>query len=119
LFYFTEFLKLHKTFKYVNYKFIGAFGRVRIGKNKSSGASIAIKALKKSEILKNKQGDHILNEIKILNIVDHPYAVKFDGFSQDPRFIYLGLELINGGELFTYLRTNTRLPVDQSRYCLI
>ena len=89
---------------------------MRVGQNKITGTSIAIKALKKREILQNKQGDHILNEIKILNLVDHPFSVKFDGFSQDTRFIYLGLELINGGELFTYLRANTKLPIDQSRY---
>lgn len=94
----------------------GAFGRVRIGMSKLTGTSIAIKSLKKKEIIEKKQGDHILNEIKILNLLDHPFSVKFDGFSQDPRFIYLGLELINGGELFTYIRTNTKLPVDQSRY---
>jgi len=71
--------------------------------------------LKKFEIFKNKQGDHILNEIKILNLIDHPFAVKFEGFSQDPRFVYLGLELINGGELFTYLRSISKFSLDQAR----
>ena len=41
-----------------------------------------------------------------------------DGFCQDDRYLYLILEYIPGGELFTYLRTNTSLPVDQSRYLL-
>jgi len=87
-----------------------------VGKNNIKGESIAIKSLKKSEIIKNKQADHILNEIKILNLVDHPFGVKFEGFTQDCRFIYIGLELINGGELFTYLRSQGKLPVEQSRY---
>ncbi len=89
-----------------------------MAQNKLTGTSIAIKALKKKEIIQKKQADHIINEIKILNLVDHTFSVKFDGFSQDPRFIYIGLEMVNGGELFTYLRTNTSLPVDQSRYLL-
>ena len=57
-----------------------------------------------------------MNEIKILDLVDHTFAVKFEGFTQDSRFIFLGLELINGGELFTYLRNNTKFAADQARY---
>ncbi len=49
-------------------------------------------------------------------MIDHPFAVKFEGFAQDSRYIYLGLELVNGGELFTYLRNNVRLSADLSRY---
>jgi len=71
--------------------------------------------MKKVEILKSKQTDHIMNEIKILAKIEHPFIIKFEGFSQDDRYLYLGLELINGGELFTYLRAVGRFPVEQSQ----
>jgi len=86
----------------------GSFGRVKITKNKKTGEYVAMKIMKKFEILKSKQVDHIAKEIKILSFV-----ITFGGFTQDERNLYLDLELINCGELFTYLRG--RFPVDQAR----
>ena len=74
-----------------------------------------MKIMKKNEILKSKQADHIANEIKILSMIDHPFTIKFEGFTQDDKYLYLALELINGGELFTYLRDVGRFPVPQAR----
>ena len=93
----------------------GSFGRVRISKNRKTNEYVAMKIMKKVEILKSKQADHIANEIKILSMIDHPFVIKFDGFTQDDKYLYLALELINGGELFTYLRGVGRFPVDQAR----
>ena len=82
----------------------GSFGRVKIAKDKKTGDYVAMKIMKKIEILKSKQADHIANEIKILSMIQHPFVITFGGFTQDDRNLYLALELINGGELFTYLR---------------
>jgi protein kinase A len=92
----------------------GSFGRVRIAKNKKTGNYVALKIMKKMEIIKSKQTDHIMNEIKILGTISHPFIITFDGFCQDDRYLYLSLELINGGELFTYLRGVGRFPIDQA-----
>ena len=53
----------------------GSFGRVRIAKSKTTGKYQAIKVLKKAEIIKLKQVDHIMNEVRILSIIDHPFLV--------------------------------------------
>jgi len=53
----------------------GSFGRVKIAKNKTTGKYCAIKILKKAEIIKLKQVDHIMNEVRILSIIDHPFLV--------------------------------------------
>jgi serine/threonine protein kinase len=95
---------------------LGSFGRVKLSKNKKTCEYSAIKILKKEEILKSKQADHILNEIKILNMIDHPFITKFNGFTQDSKFIYISLEFINGGELFTYLRSIGKFNIDQSKF---
>ena len=55
----------------------GSFGRVKLAKNKTNGKYVAIKILKKAEIIKLKQVDHILNEIKILTLIDHPFLVYY------------------------------------------
>jgi serine/threonine protein kinase len=53
----------------------GSFGRVKISKNKTTGKYHAIKILKKAEIIKLKQVDHIMNEVRILSVIDHPFLV--------------------------------------------
>ena len=93
----------------------GSFGRVRIAKNRKTQEYVAIKIMKKMEIIKSKQADHIANEIKILSMIEHPFVIKFGGFTQDEKNLYLDIELINGGELFTYLRGVGRFPIDQAR----
>ncbi len=74
-----------------------------------------MKSMKKYDIMKSKQTDHIMNEIKILGMIEHPFIITFDGFIQDEKFLYLSLELVNGGELFTYLRTIGKFTVEQSQ----
>ena len=92
----------------------GSFGRVKLAKHKKEGKYVAIKILKKGELIKLKQVDHIYNEIKILSMIDHPFLVHTDGFSQDKKYLYLVLELVNGGELFTYLRGVGKFPPEQA-----
>lgn len=92
----------------------GAFGRVKIAKNKETGKYTAIKILTKKELIKQQQVDHIYNEVKILSMMDHPFIVKFEGFTQDTKFLYIVIELINGGELFPYLRQVGKFPYNQA-----
>eukprot|EP00357_Protocruzia_adherens_P033838 CAMPEP_0115005132 /NCGR_PEP_ID=MMETSP0216-20121206/19671_1 /TAXON_ID=223996 /ORGANISM="Protocruzia adherens, Strain Boccale" /LENGTH=321 /DNA_ID=CAMNT_0002371363 /DNA_START=341 /DNA_END=1306 /DNA_ORIENTATION=- len=94
----------------------GSFGRVRIARHKVSGKYVAMKILKKAEILRSKQVDHIISENTILSCLNHPFLVKMDGFCQDDKYIYFALEYISGGELFTYLRQKERFPVTQARF---
>ena len=47
-------------------------------------------------------------------MIDHPFLVHTDGFTQDKKFLYVVLELVNGGELFTYLRGVGKFPAEQA-----
>ena len=55
-----------------------------------------------------------MNEIRILTIINHPFLIKTSGFSQNNKFIYIILEFINGGDLFTYLRKKGNFSLDLS-----
>lgn len=68
--------------------------------------------MKKSKIIKLKQVDHIMNEVKILSVINHPFLIKAEGFAQDDSYLYLVLDSINGGELFTYLRSVGKISTD-------
>ena len=55
---------------------IGAFGNVKLAwlkKNKEK--KVAIKAMKKIDIVQSKHVDHIENEKKILELINHPFIV--------------------------------------------
>lgn len=53
----------------------GTFGRVRLVKHKQTNKFFAAKILKKIEILKSKQIDHVQNESLILSMLHHPFIV--------------------------------------------
>lgn len=53
----------------------GTFGRVRLCRH-SNEKYFALKILKKNEIIRLKQVEHIISEKKILGKVDHPFIVK-------------------------------------------
>lgn len=84
----------------------GTFGRVRLVQCNYKGAAktFALKMLKKSEIIRLKQVDHIKAENAILSRVTHPYLVNLYASFQDERYIHMLLEYIIGGELFSLLR---------------
>jgi len=53
----------------------GSFGRVLLCKNKKSGEYYAMKRLKKADIIKLRQVDHVISENTILADIDHPLLV--------------------------------------------
>jgi len=56
---------------------LGSFGRVLLSKNKKSGEYFAMKRLKKADIIKLRQVDHVISENTILADIDHPFLVSF------------------------------------------
>ena len=76
-----------------------------------------MKILKKNDIIKQKQVDHVYSEFNILSMLKHPFIVQLLGFNfEDPKDIYFILEYIQGGELFTLLRTKGSFPVPQTKF---
>ena len=96
---------------------LGSYGRVRLCKQKKTGEIFVMKILKKSDIIKQKQVDHVYSEFNILSMLKHPFIVQLLGFNfEDPKYIYFILEYIQGGELFTLLRTKGSFPVPQTKF---
>lgn len=54
---------------------------MRLAKNKKTGEFYAMKILKKHEIIKTKQVDHVISENSILVEIDHPFLVGLKGFA--------------------------------------
>jgi len=94
----------------------GSFGRVHLVKHKETGKYYAMKVLVKRQIIESKQVEHTINEKKILETLDHPYMVNLIGSFKDNRNLYIILEYVCGGELFSYLRQCKRLPNHVARF---
>ena len=96
---------------------LGSYGRVRLCKNKKTGGIFVMKILKKNEIIKQKQVDHVYSEFNILSMLKHPFIVQLLGYNfEDPKYIYFILEYIQGGELFSLLRNKVTFPISQTKF---
>lgn len=86
----------------------GSFGRVKFATHKKSGKHYAIKMLKKSEVIRFQQVEHMISEKRILQTLSlepHPFIVHLGATFHDTRYLYMVLEYIIGGEFFSYLRS--------------
>lgn len=87
-----------------------------MARDTSNGNYVALKILKKAEILRLKQVDHVISEFSIMRQISHPFIVNLLSFSQDARYLYFGLEFVQGGELFSYLRSVIKFETSQARF---
>lgn len=96
---------------------LGSFGRVRLCRNIKTNKIYVLKILKKAEIIRLKQTDHIYSEYHILAFLNHPFIIQLMGVNfDDPKYLYFLLEYIPGGELFTLLRKKKMFPLEQAKF---
>ncbi|CCH46926.1 cAMP-dependent protein kinase type 2 [Wickerhamomyces ciferrii] len=88
----------------------GSFGRVHLARSVHNGRFYAMKVLKKERVVKMKQVEHTNDERRMLAIVEHPFIIRMWGTFQDSRQVFMIMDYIEGGELFTLLRKSQRFP---------
>ena len=93
----------------------GTFGHVRLAKHKVTGQYFAIKVQRKHDVIRLKQVEHVLSEKKILSSLNHPFIVRMPAAFQDSKNLYMVLELVIGGEIFSHLRKAGRFSNETSR----
>jgi serine/threonine protein kinase len=54
------------------------------------------------------------HEIKLHSCLDSPNIVKFYGFFEQHKHIYLAMEYMNGGTLFEYLNKIKKIPLKEA-----
>ncbi|KAL0366899.1 UNVERIFIED_CONTAM: Serine/threonine-protein kinase [Sesamum radiatum] len=94
----------------------GAFGEVRICREKSTGHVYAMKKLKKSEMLRRGQVEHVKAERNLLAEVDSNCIVKLYCSFQDEEYLYLIMEYLPGGDMMTLLMRKDTLTEDEARF---
>ncbi|KAJ3043967.1 hypothetical protein HDV00_003494 [Rhizophlyctis rosea] len=94
----------------------GTFGRVHLTRFKTTDQFYAMKVLKKVEVVRLKQVEHINSEKQILSQIHFPFIVNMLCTFQDERNLYMLLEYVVGGELFSHLRRAGRFSPDMTRF---
>ena len=82
----------------------GSFGRVHLVQSTCNYRFYAIKVLKKAQVVKMKQVEHTNDERKMLQRVKHPFLITLWGTFQDSKNLYMVMDFVEGGELFSLLR---------------
>lgn len=85
-------------------------------KHSHSQQYFAMKILRKHDIVRLKQVDHIKNERDILGSLHHPFLVSVYSAFQDTNHLYMVLEYVIGGEIFSHLRRAGRFSAEVSRF---
>ena len=95
----------------------GSYAKVILVKKKDTGKYYAMKVLKKQNIEKKRQENHVKTERNILvGIDDNPYIVKLYYTFQTDKKLYFVLEYCPGGELFNLLQKKKRLSEEQTQF---
>ncbi|EES00154.1 hypothetical protein BDA96_03G040500 [Sorghum bicolor] len=94
----------------------GAFGEVRLCREKTSGNIYAMKKLKKSDMVVRGQVEHVRAERNLLAEVASHCIVKLYYSFQDTEYLYLIMEYLPGGDIMTLLMREDTLTEHVARF---
>lgn len=94
----------------------GAFGEVKVVRKKDTGEVYAMKYMRKDDMIKKNQVQHIRAERDLLAAADNQWLVKLHYSFQDDVYLYLIMEYMPGGDLMTILMKYDILKEDQTRF---
>jgi len=79
---------------------------------------MAMKIISKDRVIKTKQVEHTFAEKNILFCIDNNFLVKMTDYFQDKTNLYMALEFVNGGEMFTAIQgmQNRKFNWEQTRF---
>ncbi|KDQ16230.1 hypothetical protein BOTBODRAFT_30951 [Botryobasidium botryosum FD-172 SS1] len=104
----------------------GTFGRVLLVQLRRTSSHyrsdslqhFAMKILRKTEVVRLRQIEHVTAERQILSRIQHPFIVDLYATFQDHLNVYMLLSYVPGGELFSHLRRAGRFTPDVTRFYL-
>lgn len=96
----------------------GTFGRVKLVRHRPSNGAYALKVLQKAQIVAYGQQKNVMNERNVMCMVNHPFVLKLCATYQDKDCLFMLLELVQGGELFSLLANQETgyLPAAEARF---
>lgn len=93
----------------------GTFAKVYHARNIQSGKSVAMKIVGKEKVIKVGMMEQVKREISVMKMVKHRNIVQLHEVMASKSKIYLAMELVRGGELFSKI-SKGRLKEDVARF---
>ena len=84
----------------------GKFGQVMIAKHKRSGSVIALKKIPKAMIKSHFMIEQLTLEIRLQSCLNHKNILTMYGFFDDNTHLYIVLEYMDQGTLYSQLKKN-------------
>ena len=100
----------------------GAFGEVRLCREKlgpDAGRLVAIKKMKKEEMIKKNQSKHVIAEREILAQANNKWIVDLFSSFTDAENLYLVMEYLPGGDLMNQLIQRDIFDEDETRFYMV
>jgi len=93
----------------------GAYGAAFLAKKKASGDVFCIKRLRKSDMLAKNQLEHVKREQGILISTHNPFVVRLFFSFTSSTDLYLVMEYLNGGDMFSRLNELGVFPISMAK----
>ncbi|XP_074287041.1 CBL-interacting serine/threonine-protein kinase 25-like [Silene latifolia] len=93
----------------------GNFGKVYKSRHISTGETVAIKTISKDEVKKQGMSEQVKREISVMPLVKHPYIVDLKEVMATKTTIYLVMEYVGGGDLYTKVLHGGKLEENLAR----
>lgn len=99
----------------------GGFGEVRVGDHQLTGEKVALKFLRKADIVSIGAAERTIIEIQCLSALKHQNIIRLQQHMESVQHVVLAFELMEGGDLLSFLsrRGSTAreaaLPEDEAR----
>eukprot|EP00242_Pyramimonas_sp_CCMP2087_P014665 CAMPEP_0198203120 /NCGR_PEP_ID=MMETSP1445-20131203/6372_1 /TAXON_ID=36898 /ORGANISM="Pyramimonas sp., Strain CCMP2087" /LENGTH=907 /DNA_ID=CAMNT_0043874371 /DNA_START=201 /DNA_END=2924 /DNA_ORIENTATION=+ len=94
----------------------GAFGLVYLVRHKVTGVTYAMKAINKRYVMKTRTQTQVKREVLFLGEVDSPFVLHLVKTFRDESRVYMLLEPLLGGELFSHLSDTTTFAESRARF---
>lgn len=95
----------------------GGFASVYRARERKTGLLYAMKIMDKAHIKKHNMETRVQNEIKIQTELKFEGIVEFHCHFEDSEYVYMVLELCEGGNLYRYLKMNG--PLNEMGACVV
>ena len=94
----------------------GAYGEVRLCRWLATGELVAIKKMKKKDMIKKNEIEHIRAERTVLSKSSNKWTIDLKCSFQDDDFLYLVMEYSPGGDLMNMLIKKDIFSLEEARF---
>ncbi|KAI8590604.1 kinase-like domain-containing protein [Geranomyces variabilis] len=82
----------------------GAFAKVYLVKRNVDGKLFALKSMRKDNVVKMQQVQHVQNERHLMENIRNPFLVGLEATFQDSQHIFMIIDYMPGGDLFGHIQ---------------